>query len=743
MWTAFTEPEVKALLDRVDPVERASIVEDLRRTHGASWRTHARLGPGLAAVALSWWDVVAASTSVDRAPLEAWLAILDACVPDPGAAAAAVHGFVRLRDLSKVLTYQRGLARFGASLARPMCAAAVGLDSPTRVFVVRWLADHAPQRAEAELLRCAGDPARGVRDAALAGLRGLGPPVIAGVAAHLASTSPEVRRSIIAFLAGLAHPDALPPLRGALEKERSNPIKTEIHKALLACGSSVAARASTTRGGSTAADPSTISASAALLASIEAQPAAKLPRFLEELPYPRVRVKHEGELSRKAIRWLLSRLALEQHEFTDPESRGLRAHLVDEDCHELSRILTDLALARGSRADDKWLVYQRAILGSEQQVLTGVEDLEQRVTNNGFARATWTLDVLDRHASPGALYWLDFFALEARSDAVRRAASALLEGTRARLGSAEVQRRVDAGLPSFPFDADGRWRLSEKKVVTLSGAGRVDYVPRKKSAFEAAELAQISACRRTVDRAARWLERAMCEGRTWGREAFAATFERHPVVRVLARPLLFLDEASSTLFHLHPTGGPREAFGATWSLGSDASARIVHPIHLRGRTTPGGYAELRELLGRFGAPPFPQLDREVFLVDDCRRTDEGVALDSPALRVSPTLKSLGRRGWVTEEDSDDTAYETTKAFPGGWSAAVRHTGVDVRFLGGRAHDDGADFSLEDGSFFLEGLELDGPGGARIWDAPPVLFSEAMRDVELAIRAGARETADDV
>lgn len=717
MWSALDEPEVSAVLDRIDAAGRAVIVDDLRRSQGTSWRAHAALGPGLAVVALPWWDGVAAAESVDRVAIESWLAIVESAGPDPLAAAAAVHGFVRLRDSSKVLTYQRVFQKLAGSLAKPMCAALVGLDSPTRVFVVRWVAENAPEQGEESLFRCAGDTARGIREAALGGLRRLGPRVIARVAEHLASPDTDVRRSIVLFLKGLEHPDALEPLRDALKKEKSSPLKTEMQKALLACGGSVAASAP----------------------AIEAEAAPRLPRFVTELPKVRLRLREGGELSDKAIRWLLYRLTLEHHDFADPESRALRGELVDDDCHALSTILSDAFAARGSRADDKWLVYQRSILGTEEQVLEGVEGLEQLVTDHGFARATWTLDILARYASPGALYWLDSFARSARSEAVRDAATTLLKGVRSKLGPDEVQRRVDSGLPVFPFDDTGRWSVGVGKEVTLSGDGRVDHMPRKKSAFDASELAEIGRCRRTVERAVRALERAMCEGRTWKLEAFRATFERHPIVRVLGRTLLFLDDSSSTLFHLHPTDGARDVSGKSFALSSDAVVRIVHPIDLRGRSTAAEYARLQQLLASSGPPPFPQLDREVFVLDDYRRGEDGVELDSPSLPPASTLRFLQRRGWVTEEDSDDAARETVKTLPEGWTAWLGHTDIDVRYLGGRPSEDLAALGTEDGSIHFESLALDGPSGAKIWDAPAVMFSEIMRDVELAIRAGAPDS----
>lgn len=740
MWSALSEPGVSEVLDRIDAAARDAIVDDLRRTQGSSWRTHAKLGPGLAVVALAWWDGIAAQESVDRVAIESWLAIVESAGANPLAAAAAVHGFLRLRDVSKVLTYQHVFQKLAGVLAKPMCAALVGLDSPTRVFVVRWVAENAPEQGEESLVRCAGDPSRGIREAALGGLRRLGPRVIARVAEHLASPDTDVRRAIVLFLKGLEHRDALEPLRAALKKEKSSPLKTELQKAILACGGSVAASAPTsTVKAATERARTTKTKASNLIAAIEAEPAPRLPRFVTELPKVHLRLREGGELSDKAIRWLLYRLTLEQHDLADPESRALRTELVDDDCHELSRILSDAFASRGSRADDKWLVYQRSILGKEEQALDGVEGLEQLVTDNGFARATWTLDILARYASPGALYWLDYFARSSRSEAVRDAATTLLHGVRSRLGADEVQRRVDSGLPVFPFDEAGRWLVGPGKEVTLSGDGRVDHEPRKKSAFDANELAEIGRCRRAVERAGRSLERAMCEGRTWNLEAFRATFDRHPIARVLGRTLLFLDDSSSKLFHLHPASGATDVSGESFALSSNAIVRIVHPIDLRGRSTASEYARLQRLLATFGPPPFSQLDREVFVIDDYRRGEDGVELDSPSLPPSSTLRFLQRRGWVTEEDSDDTARETVKTLPEGWTAWLGHTDIDVRYLGGRPSDDLAELGTEDGSIHFESLALDGPSGAKIWDAPAIVFSEVMRDVELAIRAGAPES----
>jgi hypothetical protein len=158
MWSAFDQPEVKSALGRIDSAERVAMVEVLRRTQGASWRDRAGLGPALAAIALSWWEPIAASSSVDRAPLERWLALLEAFAPDAVAADAAVHGFVRLRDLSKVLAYQQVFPKLGESLAKPMCAALSSVDSPTRVFLFRWVSETRRSRARRS---CSAQPVIG------------------------------------------------------------------------------------------------------------------------------------------------------------------------------------------------------------------------------------------------------------------------------------------------------------------------------------------------------------------------------------------------------------------------------------------------------------------------------------------------------------------------------------------------------------------------------------------------------
>lgn len=473
MWSAFDEPEAQAILDSIDPAKRDAVVHDLRRTQGASWPEHASLGPALAVVALAWWEGVATAESVDRVPFASWLAILDSVTPGPATAAATVHGFVRLRDLSKVLGYQRVFPRFGAHLAGPMCSALAVLDSPVRVFVVRWVAENAAERAEDVLVSSAADLSGGIREAALAGLRRLGPRAIPRIAKHLESPHAEVRRGVVLLMEALKHPDALGPLRGARDREKSRPLTTAIQKAILACGGAVAAGASKpTKTAATAKPPTTRARTADLLAAIEAEAAPKLPRFVTELPRVRLRLRAGGELSQKATRWLLYRLTLEQHDFADPESRALRGEIVDDDCLALSDALSAAFAARGSRADDKWLVYQRSILGDEARVVAGVEDVDRLVSDNGFARATWTLDVLARHESPGALYWLEYFSRSARSAAMRDFASKLLKAVRTKLGPVEVQRRVDAGLPTFPFDDDGKWVIAPGKEVPREGRSR-------------------------------------------------------------------------------------------------------------------------------------------------------------------------------------------------------------------------------------------------------------------------------
>lgn len=165
----------------------------------------------------------------------------------------------------------------------------------------------------------------------------------------------------------------------------------------------------------------------------------------------------------------------------------------------------------------------------------------------------------------------------------------------------------------------------------------------------------------------------------------------------------------------------------------------MHPIHLRDRSSAEEYARLLGWLASLGPASFRQLDREVFVLDDYRRGENGIELDCPSLSLSATLRHLHRQGWTTEEDSDDTAWETTKSLPGGFTAVLTHSPIDVRYFGGRPTEDMGELAVE-GSFSLDSLDLEGPDTAKIWEAPPVLFSEVVRDVELAIRAGAPSDA---
>ncbi|MWA01030.1 DUF4132 domain-containing protein [Actinomadura sp. LD22] len=133
------------------------------------------------------------------------------------------------------------------------------------------------------------------------------------------------------------------------------------------------------------------------------------------------------------------------------------------------------------------------------------------------------------------------------------------------------------------------------------------------------------------------LETAMVEGRTWTPAEFAAFLVRHPLMRHIARRLVWT--SGGTAFRLAEDRTPADVHDDAFDVVDDV--RIAHPLLLG-----DAVAAWAEVFADYEiVQPFPQLARPVFTLADGAGRDGTLARFEGARVPTGRILGLTRTGW--------------------------------------------------------------------------------------------------
>jgi hypothetical protein len=210
-------------------------------------------------------------------------------------------------------------------------------------------------------------------------------------------------------------------------------------------------------------------------------------------------------------------------------------------------------------------------------------------------------------------------------------------------GPRQFRVGFDETLQPFVTDMDGKPRKSlpkpgAKDDETLARAAR------ERFAFLKKELRTVAA-----DLVSR-LESAMIEGRTWTAEEFERHFAGHPLVRHLARRLVWTAETGGerTAFRVAEDGTYSDAEDDAFALPADAAIRLAHPILLGDQV-----AAWAEILADYEIlQPFDQLGRPVFAFEpDDLATGRLTRFEGTVVETGRIL-GMTKRGWERADPAD-------------------------------------------------------------------------------------------
>ncbi|QFG20416.1 DUF4132 domain-containing protein [Actinomadura sp. WMMB 499] len=370
-----------------------------------------------------------------------------------------------------------------------------------------------------------------------------------------------------------------------------------------------------------------------------------------------------------ATRTLLELLTLPASGTVDAV-RAVRDACAPESVAAFGRAIFERWLEAGAPAREIWALAQLAATGGDAAVRLLTPLVRAWGDGGGAARAAHGLDVFVALGSDPALAAIHDIALRTKSPALWKEARQRFDRAAAERGLSP-ERLADRLVPDFGLAADGTMTLDygprrftvgfdeQLKPTVVDGSGTLRKSLPKPGAKDDPVLAPaahdaFTTLKRDVRAVAsdqrRRLQRAMVAGRRWELAEFRDFVAGHPLVRHLARRLVWTAHhparhgEAAVAFRVAEDGTFADVHDDAFTVPGPATIGLPHPLHLGGAVD--AWSELfadYEIL-----QPFPQLGRPVIALTEGER--RSVRLERFAgVRLSDAdLAGLRRRGWYTD-----------------------------------------------------------------------------------------------
>ncbi|MBE1537483.1 DUF4132 domain-containing protein [Actinomadura algeriensis] len=371
----------------------------------------------------------------------------------------------------------------------------------------------------------------------------------------------------------------------------------------------------------------------------------------------------------------------------------------------------------GAAPRHAWALEALGLLGDDDTVRRLVALVGAWPGEGLHSHAVKGLDVLAALGTPVAVLYLHEVARKGKYPGIRRHARALLEEAAKRAG-VPADRLAERIVPRYGLGADGaltvdygrrRFRAGfderlEPFVADESGR-RLKALPepgaRDDAGLASAARRRFTAMKAEVRTASaavtEALENALARRRAWTPEEFRALFADHPLVRHIARRLVWT--ADGAAFRVAEDGTFADVRDDAFVLPGAAAVRVAHPLDL-GDDLPAW----RETFDDYElAQPFRQLHRRVHtLTGDERASGRTKRFDGVTV-PDHRLRGMLSRGWTFAP-----GHRLTREDPGGLKAVLD---LDWTF----------DHDTSDDVWRVGELTVDAPD--------PALASEALADVD--------------
>jgi hypothetical protein len=389
----------------------------------------------------------------------------------------------------------------------------------------------------------------------------------------------------------------------------------------------------------------------------------------------------------------------------------------------------------GMPPDGRWAFFALKAFGRDDVALRLASRIRQWETEAKYQRVLYGMEVLEAIGTDVALSCLNGLSHQLRKQALCERVDEKIAGIARRLGLSADQL-ADRLVPDLGLDAGGTLRLdfgprqfsvafdeSLKPFVRDADGKRLKDLPKPNQKDDAAKAQPAVAAYKELKKAARAidslqirrLEQAMCARRRWRAEDFHCFFREHPLMRHLARRLVWgvYDGEAGALrdaFLVAEDATLADRTDEPYALPDGAWVGIAHRLEMD--------EALRAACAQVFADyeilqPFRQLGREIYTLTGDEARSRAVTRFNGRKIAPGSLMGLTGRGWWREVGSGGNVTECVKP--------VGNTTVTLRFEEGFFVGD-----VRGEAQTLTALELaDTPTAA---DALAV--SEMLRDVDL-------------
>jgi Domain of unknown function (DUF4132) len=391
--------------------------------------------------------------------------------------------------------------------------------------------------------------------------------------------------------------------------------------------------------------------------------------------------------------------------------------------------------------DEEWVVPALAGLGARGIGLPGSWTLEWLNTSEKVPNAC--LFSLGAIASPAAIAKLVELASATRNNGFRKRIAEALRAAAARAGLTPGQL-VERTVPTGGLDADGtataaagdvvaRLTLEASLKVTVCWLSGEDWTAKPPLDLDPSDVSRVK--RQSSElKAAVALERRRVEGlfaqdRSWDLLEWSRFYQDHPITGRLARQLIWrFDHHGTTTTGIPDTASVRTPDGDR-PLPADGQVTLWHPATA---STDEIEAWRRWLIDNRVVQPFKQAFREVYLLTPAEQATGTYSNRFAAhiVHYNQMFALFKERAWVSNYLGPyDGGYQGRGRldFPdAGLTVAFEHFPAEEEH-----HPQRVELASTDRVWFYRTTDR-GHAALSLEDVPPLVFSEAMRDVDLFV-----------
>lgn len=357
---------------------------------------------------------------------------------------------------------------------------------------------------------------------------------------------------------------------------------------------------------------------------------ARMPQaaaWIDPRVLPRIRLRTGATLPVPAVSHLLTMLAVSKPGAPYPGLDRVREVCEPGSLAAFARGLFEEWRVVGMPPKEAWTLQALGWFGDDETVRALTPVIRAWPGEGAHHRAVEGLDVLAAIGTDSALLHLHGISQRVRFKALRQRAQEKIAEVADELGLT-AEQLADRLVPDLGLDAEGATTVDYgtrrftvgfdealRPFVRDAEGRRLKDLPkpgvRDEKELATAERKRFLALKKDVRAIAadqvRRLEAAMVDGRSWTGAEFRQLFVEHPLVRHLARRLVWSagQDGAAVTFRVAPAGVCADARDEPLTVADDATVTLPHPLRFAGEL--GVWAEL--LADHELVQPFPQVAR--------------------------------------------------------------------------------------------------------------------------------------